>query len=154
MTEDLAALGRSIVDGSDYLTLATADAGGVPWATPVWFAHEGFTTFVWVSRPTARHSLNIAARPEVAITVFDSTSTPGQGRGAYFEAVACPVGGEQIDRHLATFSSRSVGRGMEPWTIDDVTKPDGLRLHTAEVTAQWVLDDRDRRVVVDLADAS
>jgi len=150
MTEDLAALGRSIVDGNDYLTLATADADGVPWATPVWFAHEGFTTFVWVSRPTARHSLNIAARPEVGIAIFDSTSTPGSGRGAYFEARARALADDELAYHLAVFSARSKARIGEPWTTADVTKPDGLRLHVAEVTAQWVLDDRDRRVAVRL----
>lgn len=148
--EDLAALDRHIVASSDYLTLATADADGRPWGTPVWFAHEGFTTFVWVSRPEARHSANLADRPEVAITVFDSTSTPGEGRGAYFEALARPVGDDELERWLALYSARSVGRGMAPWTAVDVMKPDGLRLYVAEVSATWVLDDRDRRVAVEL----
>ena len=41
MSESPVEMGRSIVDGSWYLTLATADASGKPWASPVWFAHDG-----------------------------------------------------------------------------------------------------------------
>jgi len=54
------ATARRIIDANRYLTLATADADGRPWATPVWFAPEGYTDFIWVSRPSTRHSTNIA----------------------------------------------------------------------------------------------
>ena len=37
--QELAATGRAIVDAARYLTLATADHAGRPWASPVWFAH-------------------------------------------------------------------------------------------------------------------
>ena len=50
---DLAAYARRIIDAHVYMTLATADAQGRPWASPVWFAHEDHTRFVWVSRPDA-----------------------------------------------------------------------------------------------------
>ena len=43
---DLAALAREIIDSNQYMTLATADADGRPWASPVWFAHERYTEFV------------------------------------------------------------------------------------------------------------
>ena len=81
---------RRMIEANSYLTLATADASGRPWATPVWFAHaesEAGYEFVWVSKPGARHSQNVAARPEIAIVVYDSTvpvggaaaSSPGTG---------------------------------------------------------------------------
>ena len=40
--QELGALARGIVDSNLYATLATADAEGRPWASPVWFAHEGY----------------------------------------------------------------------------------------------------------------
>jgi pyridoxamine 5'-phosphate oxidase-like protein len=52
---------------SRYLVLATADATGRPWSTPVYFAHLDFAEFFWVSPPGAAHSRNIAVRPEVGI---------------------------------------------------------------------------------------
>jgi hypothetical protein len=31
---------KEIIDANRYMTLATADAQGTPWASPVWFAHR------------------------------------------------------------------------------------------------------------------
>jgi nitroimidazol reductase NimA-like FMN-containing flavoprotein (pyridoxamine 5'-phosphate oxidase superfamily) len=39
---DLEASGRSIVDDNLYMVLATADADGRPWASPVYFASEDY----------------------------------------------------------------------------------------------------------------
>lgn len=55
MGTDRATLG-AIVEANAFMTLATADADGLPWATPVWFAHVDCAEFLWVSRPEARHS--------------------------------------------------------------------------------------------------
>jgi len=44
---------RDIIEASRYLVLATADAAGRPWSSPVYFAHIGFTEFYWVSSPGA-----------------------------------------------------------------------------------------------------
>jgi predicted pyridoxine 5'-phosphate oxidase superfamily flavin-nucleotide-binding protein len=38
---DPSAEARRIVSENSYLTLATADADGTPWANPVWFAAHG-----------------------------------------------------------------------------------------------------------------
>jgi hypothetical protein len=66
--ERLNDLARKVIDSNSYMTLGTAGADGHPWVTPVWFASEGYEHFHWVSSPEARHSRNVAARPEVAIT--------------------------------------------------------------------------------------
>jgi general stress protein 26 len=79
---------RDIIEASRYLVLATADAAGRPWSSPVYFAHIGFTEFYWVSSPGATHSRNIAVRPEVGIAVFDSHADIGTGQGVYMSAAA------------------------------------------------------------------
>jgi Pyridoxamine 5'-phosphate oxidase len=70
------------------MTLGTADETGRPWASPVYFAHADYREFVWVSKPGARHSRNIAARPEVGIVVFDSHAPIETGGGVYMSATA------------------------------------------------------------------
>ena len=47
---------RAIIDANRYMTLATADAAGRPWPTPVYFAPVAYRELIWVSRPEARHS--------------------------------------------------------------------------------------------------
>ena len=67
---------RDMIEASRYLVLATADATGRPWSSPVYFAHIGFTEFYWVSSPEVTHSRNIAVRPEV-IGLYRPGSAPG-----------------------------------------------------------------------------
>ena len=67
MRERLNNLARTIIDSNRYMALGTADTDGRPWVSPVWFASEDYKHFHWVSSPDARHSQNVAARPEVAI---------------------------------------------------------------------------------------
>ncbi len=88
MRKDAATIAREVLDGNLYMTLATADAAGRPWATPVFFTADGPTRFYWVSSPDARHSRNIAERPEVGIVVFDSQVAVGAAEAVYMTATA------------------------------------------------------------------
>jgi nitroimidazol reductase NimA-like FMN-containing flavoprotein (pyridoxamine 5'-phosphate oxidase superfamily) len=133
---------HEIIDAARYMVLATADGDGVPWASPVWFAPDGHTRFLWVSREDTRHSRNLAVRPQLSIVIFDSTAPIGTGEGVYMDAVA-----EQIGEHeeaIAIFSRRSVTQGGSEWTVADVSPPAELRLYLATATEQW-LGRRDRR---------
>ena len=105
-------IARAILDGASYVVLATADTDGVPWASPVWFAMEGYRELYWVSYPGARHSENIAVRPQIAMVVFDSTVPPGTGQGAYMTATAEQLTDlAAIEHGLGVFSRESCARG-------------------------------------------
>jgi len=86
--KDLPAIARAIIDSNAYMTFATADGAGQPWALPVWYAAAGYAEFYWVSSPEARHSRNLAARPQVSIVIFDSHARIGMGQAVYVSAVA------------------------------------------------------------------
>lgn len=149
MTDDLVATARMIIDTNSYLTLATADPDGKPWATPVWFAPDGHSGFIWLSRPTTRHSTNISGRPEVAIVVFDSTVPIYQGNAVYVDAVAEQVPAAEADAAVAVYSARSVAQGDRTWHAVDVVEPAEFRLYRARAVTQYVLDAHDSRVAVD-----
>jgi nitroimidazol reductase NimA-like FMN-containing flavoprotein (pyridoxamine 5'-phosphate oxidase superfamily) len=138
----------AIVEANAYMTLATADADGRPWATPVWFAHAGCAEFVWVSRPEARHSRNIAARPAIGIVIFDSTVAPGTGQGVYVEARASEVPAADRAAALDVYAQRSIASGLRPWSEADVTAPAQHRLYRALAERRFLLDGTDRRVEV------
>jgi hypothetical protein len=84
-------------DRPAYMTLATADADGLPWASPVWFAPAGYREFFWVSDPEARHSRNLAVRPQLGIVIFDSRAAISTGQGVYMSAVAEQLTGAGLD---------------------------------------------------------
>lgn len=133
-----------------YMTLATADEGGLPWASPVWFAVGDDRALYWVSRPASVHSQNIAVRPEASVVVFDTNARVGEAQAVYARVRAMQVpDGEGI----AVFSRASVDAGIGPWKVADVTAPAELRLYRADVTELSLLDSqatggRDIRVPV------
>jgi nitroimidazol reductase NimA-like FMN-containing flavoprotein (pyridoxamine 5'-phosphate oxidase superfamily) len=149
--EDPAALARSLIDASLYLVLGTADEDGLPWASPVYFAHSENRDFFWISRPDARHSRNIAARPDVSIVIFDSSVPIGTGKGVYMTAVARELEGDDQEAGLEVYSRRALEHGGRAFTQDDVTGSAALRFFRANAVEQFVLDDFDRRVPVPLA---
>ena len=70
------------------MTLATADADGVPWANPVEFACDEGLRFYWNSLPDARHSRNVRSNPRAALVIYDSTQAAGvraEVQGLYVE---------------------------------------------------------------------
>ena len=134
-------IARAILDTGSYIVLATADANGVPWASPVWFAKDDYRELYWVSDPGARHSQNIAVRPQIAMVVFDSTVPPGTGQAVYMTAMAellTDMAG--IEHGLGVFSRKSVRQGAKEWAPDKVTGEARLRLYRANVHDYSILD--------------
>jgi nitroimidazol reductase NimA-like FMN-containing flavoprotein (pyridoxamine 5'-phosphate oxidase superfamily) len=145
---DLDAGARAVFAGNRYMVLGTADADGRPWTSPVWYAREGYEELYWVSSPRARHSRNLAARPQVSIVIFDSQVPVGSASAVYMLALAEEVTGAELERGMDVFSRRSEAQGLRPWTLADVTAPAKHRLYRATVTEHWVLGPRDERVPI------
>ena len=142
--EEPAEQARRIIDANQFMTLATADQVGTPWASPVWFAHLGHRDFIWVSKQHRQHTQHVRDRPEVSLVIFDSTQTPGD-----VEAVYATGRAEQTDEahHLQAFSDRAQN---DEWTRDRVSNGSEFRLFHVVATRLWVLDDHDNRHPVEL----
>jgi nitroimidazol reductase NimA-like FMN-containing flavoprotein (pyridoxamine 5'-phosphate oxidase superfamily) len=145
---DLGAMAKDIIDSNPYMTLGTADGSGRPWVSPVYYAHEGYERFYWVSSPEAIHSRNIAARREVAIVIFDSRAPVGRGQGVYMSALAEKLSGDDLDTGIAIYSRRSEAHRAGKWTPKDVRPPARHRLYRVTTSEHYVLDEQDRRTPV------
>jgi hypothetical protein len=141
---DLDEVARAILDGNRYMVLGTADEGGRPWVSPVYYAPTGYSELYWVSSPEAQHSRNLAGRRELSIVVFDSRAPVGEGQGVYMSAVAEPLKGAELEQGIEILSRVSVSHGARPWTVEDVQEPAPLRLYGARVSEHWVLDPERR----------
>jgi nitroimidazol reductase NimA-like FMN-containing flavoprotein (pyridoxamine 5'-phosphate oxidase superfamily) len=120
-----------------YVVLGTADEEGRPWVTPVFYAADGEHRIVWVSAPGSRHSRNIGARPEVALTVFDSHAPIGGAEALYLEATAAPVAPDARAAALAVLNTRLPDR--QQLGPEDLEPAGTLRVYRAEVTRHFVL---------------
>ncbi|MEU9844396.1 pyridoxamine 5'-phosphate oxidase family protein [Actinomadura sp. NPDC048032] len=145
LPEDLDELARAVIDENRYMTLGTSEADHRPRLSPVYFTHAGYRTFYWVSSPDARHSGNIAARPEVALVVYDSNVEIGQGRAVYVDAVASVVPDDDLPRRCAE-AFPDAGPGAVAFQPDELSGDAPLRLYHADATGYEVhLPGRDPR---------
>jgi uncharacterized protein YhbP (UPF0306 family) len=120
-----------------YLVLGTADADGRPWATPVFYAADGEHRILWVSARGSRHSRNIAVRPEVAITVYDSSAPIGGAEALYLEATAGYVRDDGREAALTVLNARlPVSHQLGP---DDLEPSGPLQVYQATITRHFVL---------------
>jgi nitroimidazol reductase NimA-like FMN-containing flavoprotein (pyridoxamine 5'-phosphate oxidase superfamily) len=103
--EELEAVARRVIDSNQFMTIGTADDEGAPWVSPVWYAPVEYREFFWVSDPEARHSSNIAARPRVAIVIFDSHEAGGW-EAVYLSATASEVTGADLERGIELYNRR------------------------------------------------
>ena len=150
MADDRTDRARSIIENGAYMTLATADASGRPWGTPVWYAVESLSSLIWISRPDARHSRNLAMRPELGIVIFDCTAPIRTGQGVYLEAVAELVTEDETEAAMVLFSERSLAQGGPAFSAADVREPAPHRLYRATGSRLYI-GDRDRRMPVAFA---
>jgi Pyridoxamine 5'-phosphate oxidase len=137
--ERLDDLARDVIDSNRYMTLGTSDADGHPWVSSVWFASEDYMHFHWVSSPEARHSRNVAARPEVAIAIFDSTVPVGGAQAVYMSGLAVELTNVELERGIEVFGRLSEADVGRKWGLDDVQPPSLFRLYRAAVSEHYVL---------------
>jgi len=138
-SERLNDLARTVIDSNSYMALGTADADGHPWVSPVWFASEDHTHFHWVSSPDARHSRNLAGRPEVAIAIFDSSVPVGGAQAVYMSGRAEELTHTELERGIEIFGRLSEADVGRRWVLDDVQPPSLFRLYRAAVSEHYVL---------------
>lgn len=141
---DLAAHARALLDTNLYLTLATVDPDGQPWISPVYFAAGGIREFYWVSATDARHSSNLAERPQVSLVVYDSSVPPYHGRALYAVADARELSGDDLERGLAVYPGPR-SRGASRVAYEDVTGTARYRLYRAVASEVSVLCPREPR---------
>jgi hypothetical protein len=139
--QDLVAMARAIIDTNRYMTLATADGEGRPWASPVFYAAADYTEFYWVSAPDAAHSQNLAQRPQLSIVIFDSGAPAGTGQAVYMSATAEQVAPHDLGPGLAVYPG-SAEPGLESLTPGQVQAPAPYRLYRATVSGYSVLCPR------------
>jgi uncharacterized protein YhbP (UPF0306 family) len=147
--EEPSRVAREIIGSGLYMVLGTADEAGNPWTSPVYYAHDGVTRFLWVSSAERRHSRNIAVRPQVSLVIFTSGTPINSGQGVYAVAEARQATDSERQPGIELFSRRSQVHGGVPFSVADVTDPARLRLYIATVSEMWILErGTDHRIPV------
>jgi nitroimidazol reductase NimA-like FMN-containing flavoprotein (pyridoxamine 5'-phosphate oxidase superfamily) len=135
---ELETLVHDVIDDNRYLVLGTVEPDGGPRLSPVYFTHDDYRTFYWVSSPQAQHSRNVATHPAVTAVVFDSSIPPaGHPQAVYLSATAHEVPAAELAA-ACEVAFRRVGGGVRPFTPDELSAPADLRLYRASATSYAV----------------
>jgi hypothetical protein len=151
--DDPRSIARAIIGSSLYMVLGTADGSGEPWVSPVWYAHEGTSTFFWVllSRGEALAQPRRPSRDRHRDLRLGRAVYAGQA--VYMSAVADQPTDRAAEEAIEVVSRRSQTHGADAMTLADVRPPAELRLYRAVASAQWILEPgapTDRRIQVPL----
>ena len=79
---------RAVIDNNNHMTIATINADGKPWITPVFYVHDDHFSLYWVSYKESKHSKNIQSNPDVAISIYGSVPPDNEIDAVYIEAEA------------------------------------------------------------------
>lgn len=123
------------------LTLATTGPEG-PWAAAVFYAHDDLTLY-FLSSPTSRHSLNIAAGAEVAATIQrDYDDWPGI-HGLQLRGRAEPVPANEVAIVRERYGKRFPVVGLAARAPAAIVRAlDRIRWYVLYPRSIWVVDNR------------
>jgi len=133
-SEDMVARAAELLGALPYLNLATC-CDGRPWSSPVYAVADGDLCFYWSSWKDAVHSVNLAANPMAAFTIYDSTRARGTNnyRCLYVEcSVSTVTGAPEADK---AFKMLYPGQAVE---LADFLAPGLKRFYKATPGKAWL----------------
>ena len=126
---------RQIFSKIIYATVATADANGRPWNSPVRHVYDNNLNIYWFSDKENQHSQNVRQNGNVFIVIYDSTVPEGDGEGVYIEAKAYEVDDPEEIRH-----ARKIKKGPDMDAPDDFMGDAIRRVYKAVPQRVWMND--------------
>jgi len=137
---------RRLIEATSHLTLATADASGKPWSSPVYFAHDQTFALYWVSFRQTVHSANIRVRPQVGISILGEPPDH-EGEGVYFDAVAAELHDPaDVEHAIEVRRTRPQDRKFAVTSPGDVLGDAAWRIYRAVPVAVYRYHDAARIV--------
>jgi pyridoxine/pyridoxamine 5'-phosphate oxidase len=126
----LGEIAKRIIAQNRYLTLATVNAQGHPWASPVYFSTYGYAEFYWMSQNDALHSQNLKIHPSVAMVIFDTQQPVGTGQAVYISAQAEELSPPSDERALLVYPGPAK-RGGRAIKLEQIRRPSHYRIYHA-----------------------
>jgi hypothetical protein len=126
---------RRLIDASINMTVATVDAAGVPWVSPVFYVPDDAYDLYWTSEPSARHSENIRCTGAAAIVIVEA-DPEARVDAVYMSAEATELTGpEEVERGIEVMLAKPQPERWKITSADDVSGDGPWRIYRAHPTA-------------------
>lgn len=123
-----------------HLSLATS-SGDQPWVCEVHFVYDDDLNLYFVSKPSRRHSREIAENPQVAGNIVKAHGARDKVRGVYFEGTAELL--TDVDEGHVAFKLYGQRFGAGPGLLEEVKQPDGHKFYQITVKTYYVFDNQE-----------
>jgi uncharacterized protein YhbP (UPF0306 family) len=108
---------REYLPGIFHMSLATS-SDNKPWICEVHFAYDDQLNLYFLSKPSRRHSQEIAKNPNVAGNIVKQHRSDEKPRGVYFEGIAKLM--ENIDEDSPAYALYDKKFGISPNTLEEI----------------------------------
>jgi len=121
--------------------VATVDANGMPWVSPVFYVPDENYDLYWTSEKTARHSENIRNTGAAAIVIYEAESAKPVD-AVYMSAESAELTDpEDVERGIEVMARKPQPDKWLIESVDDVTGIGPWRIYRARPTAIEVRAD-------------
>jgi uncharacterized protein YhbP (UPF0306 family) len=132
---------QQILRTEQFLTLATVDRSGFPWASPLLYGYDAGLTLYWSSAIASRHSVNLEqTQGRCAVTMFDSHASPGKIAGLFLTGNGELVPEDQVAQAMEHLFARMDQRPDR--TAADYLGDSPRRFYQFQPREVWITGDR------------
>lgn len=103
---DLNKLAQQIVLTNNYMTIASTDLNGNPWASVVAYAFDNKYNFYFISMKTSKHAQQITQNNKIVVVIFDSRQLLMDGVGLQIEGICNKVNFRELPKAIKTYFGR------------------------------------------------
>jgi nitroimidazol reductase NimA-like FMN-containing flavoprotein (pyridoxamine 5'-phosphate oxidase superfamily) len=85
---------KLVINTNIHMTIATVDAQGKPWITPVFYVHDNSYNLYWTSYKESEHSKNIRNNSNVSIVIYGPVPPENNIDAVYMQATVTQLESE------------------------------------------------------------
>jgi uncharacterized protein YhbP (UPF0306 family) len=130
---------REYLPGILHMSLGTC-VENMPWVCEVHFVYDDDLNIYWRSKPSRRHSQEIARNPNVAANIVQQHGKGDKPRGLYVEGTAQQV---NIEPNSAVHSLFHDRLGDFAADLSDLDEDDGRKFYKLTVSKWYLFDARE-----------
>lgn len=131
---------RDYIPNVIHMSLATC-ADGRPWICEVHFAYDEELNIYFRSKPSRRHSQEIATNPRVAGNIVEQHGKNDEPRGVYFEGRAEVL--QNVDEKHPAYIATKDRFDKDTKIIEDSLQEDGRKFYRITVDDFYLFDARE-----------
>lgn len=121
-----------------HMSIATSE-NNRPWISEVHFAYDEELNLYFISRPSRRHSQEIAKNNQIAGNIIKQHTKGEPVRGVYYEGVVEMM--DAITEEHPAFASYHNRFGADPAILDEQQDNDGHRWYKITVSTFYLFDE-------------